>query len=130
MEAVVVALLVAATAVSIVVIAVAVGLWLRAVLRSTDGRTDERLGEPSPVDARAVPFMVLAAVVLLGVRVLRGLPPSFRDTAFAALFLGFTVSAAWYLLGRRGRPSRTARIQGVSALTAAGVGALWGLAPD
>jgi hypothetical protein len=129
MEAVVVLTLVAVTAVSTVVMVVAVGLWLRDVIRSREGQTDERLGEPSPLDVRAVPLMVLAAVVLAGVQSLRGVPVSFRDTAFAGLFMGFALSAAWYLLARRlpALPHET-RAFGVSAVVAAGFGVLWGLA--
>jgi hypothetical protein len=129
MEAVVVLGLVAVTAGSAVVMVVAVGLWLRDVIRSRDGQTDERLGEPSPLDVRAVPLMVLAAVVLAGVQSLRGVPVSFQDTTFAALFLGFGLSAAWYLLARRSPGlSHGTRAFGVSAVVAAGFGALWGLA--
>jgi hypothetical protein len=129
MEAVVVLSLVVVTAVSTVVMVVAVGVWLRDVIRSRDGQTDERLGEPSPLDVRAVPLMVLAALVVAGVQSLRGVPVSFQDTAFAALFMGFALSAAWYLLARRSPalPHGT-RALGVSAVGAAGFGALWGLA--
>jgi hypothetical protein len=129
MQAVVVFTLVTVTAVSAVVMAVAVTLWLRDVIRSRDGHTDERLGEPSPLDVRAVPLMVLAAVVLAGVQSLRGVPVSFRDTAFAALFMGFALSAAWYLLARRSPElPHGGRALGISAVVAAGFGALWGLA--
>jgi hypothetical protein len=129
MEAVLVLTLVAVTAVSTVVMVVAVGLWLRDVIRSRDGQTDHRLGEPSPLDVRAVPLMVLAAVVLAGVQSLRGVRVSFQDTAFAALFMGFALSAAWYLLARRSPTlPRGSRALGISAVFAAGFGALWGLA--
>lgn len=128
MDAVVVIMLIAVTVTSALVMLVAITFWVREVLRSRDGETDQRLGEPSPVDVRAVPMMVLTAVVLVGVQYLRGEPLSFRDTAFAALFVGFTLSAAWYLLARRSLPSETARVQKLSALAAAGFGGLWGLA--
>jgi hypothetical protein len=129
MKAVVVLTLVAVTAFSTVVMVVAVGLWLRDVIRSRDGQTDERLGVPSPLDVRAVPLMVLAAVVLAGVQSLRGVRVSFQDTAFAALFMGFALSAAWYLLARRSPTlPHGSRALGISAVFAAGFGALWGLA--
>jgi len=129
MQAVVVLTLVAVTAISAVVMVVAVGLWLRDVLRSRDGQTDERVGEPNPLDVRAVPLMALAAVILAGVQSLRGVPVSFQDTAFAALFMGFALSAAWYLLARRSPPlPHGSRVLGISTVVAAGFGALWGLA--
>ncbi|UOY03039.1 hypothetical protein [Blastococcus sp. PRF04-17] len=128
MDAVVVIALVAVTATSAVVMVVAMALWIREVLRSRDGETDRRLGEPSPVDLRAVPMMAVTAGVLLGVQYMRGARLSYGESAFAALFAGFALSAAWYLLARRSRSAETGRVQGVSALAAAGFGALWGLA--
>jgi hypothetical protein len=114
-----------------VIMVVAVTLWLREVLRSRDGATDERLGEPSPVDGRAVPFMVLAGVVSLGVLYIRGEPLLFRNAAFAAVFIGFALSAGWYLLARRSPVlPKSSGVQALSTVVAACFGALSGLAVD
>ena len=129
MQAVIVLTVITVTAVSTVVMVVAVALWLRDVIRSRDGQTDERLGSPSPLDVRAMPLMVLAAVVMAGVQSLRGVRFSFQDTAFSALFMGFAFSAAWYLLARRSPElPHGSRAVGLWAVVAAGFGALWGLA--
>lgn len=110
------------------IISAAVFLWLRDVLRSKDGETDGRMGEPSPVDERAVPWMALTAAVTFGVVYLRQVPASFGTVVFPAVFAGFALSAGWYLMARRSPEEGRARVQLGSGAIAAGFGALSGLA--
>jgi len=107
--------------VSMAVTAVAVGLWTRDVLREQD--TDGV--EPSPVSARSVPYILLAGCVFIGTRLFRGEPLSFNEVGFAAMFIGFTCSAGWYLLARRGTEVAVGgSVAKLSAVVAASYGAL------
>lgn len=106
---------------SIAVTALAVGLWTRDVLRDED--TDGV--EPSPVSKRSATYILLAGSVFIGIRLIRGEPLSFNAMGFTAMFIGFALSAGWYLLARTGAewPSRS-KIDKLSAVVAACFGAL------
>ncbi len=105
---------------SIVVMTVAMALWLRDVVRGED----DDAHEPSPLDTRAVPFMLMTVVVLAGVRLSRGQPLSFIETVFPEAFIGFALSAGWYLLARRSPEAHTKQIGRASAAVAVSFGAL------
>lgn len=123
MRAVVLLLWSTMTLASCVVMSVAVLAWVREVLRGTD--RDER--EPSPVNERVAPFMVVAALAVAAVRLLRDEPFAFLDTVFPAVFIGFALSCAWYLLARRDgadEPQRRGTVDAVSLAVAGAFGAL------
>jgi hypothetical protein len=112
---------------SAMVIAVALGYWLRDVRRNQD--TDGV--EPSPVSERAALYMLLAGVVFIGTRLARGQSLPFGFIAFAAVFIGFGLSACWYLLARRATDGPSAsRVAMFSGGVAASFGALSALATN
>ena len=102
-------------------IAVALVYWLNDVRRNKD--TDGV--EPSPVSDRSALYMLLAGCVFVGTRLVRGESLPFGFIVFVAVFIGFGISAGWYLLARRASdgpsPSRVAMF---SAGVAAAFGAL------
>ena len=111
---------------SVVVTAVAVGLWLRDVLRERD--TDGV--EPSPLSKRSAIYSLLAGCVFIGIRLTRGESVSFLFAGFTAVFIGFALSAGWYLLDRRATGARSRRqVDTLSAVVAASFGALSALTP-
>jgi len=111
---------------SVAVTAVAVGLWLRDVLRERD--TDGV--EPSPLSKRSAIYSVLAGCVFIAIRLARGESLSFFFAGFTAVFIGFALSAGWYLLARKATdgPSRR-EVDNLSAVVAASFGALSALTP-
>lgn len=111
----------AMTVSGMVVMGIAIALWLPDVIRGED----DDANEPSPVDKRAAPFMLLTALVLAGVRLSRSQPLSFSDTVFAAAFIGFALSAGWYLLARRSPQGHSSKqIKRASAAVAVTFGTL------
>ena len=110
--------------VTTLVITVALALWVRDLVRDRglDGP------EPSPISERVVPFMLLSALVLAAVRLLQGDPVSFTDTVFPAVFIGFGLSAGWYLLDVRSSGLRPRTVDQWSVAIAASFGVLSGLA--
>ena len=131
MESLVVVSWIVMATVSAAVIAVALGLWIRDIRRHKDiDGVDIDGVEPSPFSDRAALYMLLALLVSVGTRLARGESPSFVFSAFAAVFIGFGLSASWYLLARRatGGPSpRT--VATYSVVIAACFGVLSGLTP-
>jgi hypothetical protein len=110
---------------SLAVTGVAVGLWVRDVVR----KQDLDGVEPSPVTFRSALYSLLAGLVLWGTRLARGEPLSFNDLAFSALLIGFGLSAGWYLLARRTADGPSARtVARISAVIASSHGALAALA--
>jgi len=106
---------------SAAVIAVALGCWLRDVRRNQD--TDGV--EPSPVSERSALYMLLAGSVFIGTRLARGESLPFGFIGFAAAFIGFGLSAGWYLLARRASDGPSpGRVAMFSAGVAASFGAL------
>ena len=106
---------------SMAVTAVAVGLWARDVLRDQD--TDGV--EPAPVSRRSISYILLAGSVFIGTRLVSGEPLIFNAMGFTAMYIGFALSAGWYLLALRGDegPSRSI-VDKFSAVVAASFGAL------
>lgn len=111
---------------SVAVTAVAMGLWLRDVLREQD--TDDV--EPSPLSKRSAIYSLIAGCVFVGIRLARGEPLSFFFAGFTAMFIGFALSAGWYLLARRAtkQPSRS-EVDKFSAVVAASFGGLSAFTP-
>jgi hypothetical protein len=105
---------------SAAVTAVAIGLWLRDVLRERD--TDGV--EPSPVSERSALYMLLAGCVFMGTRFARGESLSFGEAAFTAVFIGFALSAGWYLLTRGTEGPSRSKVDEFSAVVAASFGLL------
>ena len=120
MEAIVVVSWSAMAVGSAAVITVALVYWLRDVL----GNRDIEGVEPSPVSERSALYTLLAGFVI-GTRLARGESLRFGYLGFAAAFIGFALSAGWYLLARRSTdgpsPSTVATF---SAVVAAFFGAL------
>jgi drug/metabolite transporter (DMT)-like permease len=111
---------------SIAVTAVAMGLWFRDVLRERD--TDGV--EPSPLSKRSAIYSVLALSVFIGIRLARGESVSVLFAGFTAVFIGFALSASWYLLQRRATDTPSPRqVDKLSAIVAASFGALSALTP-
>jgi hypothetical protein len=125
MEMVAAAVAVVLTAVLVVVVGVALVPWLRNVLRDEDGGAAST--EPSPVDLRTLPYVLLTAVSVAAVRELRGADWSWTDAVLPAALLGFAVSSAWYL--RRRRDPEAWSHWPLAALAAVVLGTAWGLAP-
>jgi len=108
------------------VIAVAMGLWVRDVVRERD--TDGV--EPAPVSARSAIFSLLALGAFVGVRLARGESVPLLFAALTAMFIGFALSASWYLLERRKTSApRRGQVDKLSAVVAASFGALAALTP-
>jgi hypothetical protein len=107
-----------------VVVLVALVPWLRTVLRDEGDAPDDR--EPSPVDLRTLPYVLVTAASVAVVRELRTVPWSLLDALLPSVLLGFGVSAAWYLLRQRGVERTTWPVALTAAVT---FGALWGLSP-
>jgi hypothetical protein len=107
------------------VVVVALVPWLRAILRDEDDAPGA--GEPSPVDLRALPYVLLTASSVAAVRELRQVPWSVADVVLPAAVLGFGISAAWYLLRRRDAEAPT--WWPLAVVVALVFGGLWGLAP-
>ena len=126
MEAIVVVSWSAMAVSSAAVITVALVYWLRDVL----GNQDTDGVEPSPVSERSALYTLLAGFVFIGTRLARGESLPFGYLGFTAAFIGFTLSAGWYLLARRSTegpsPSTVATF---SAVVAAFFGALSALTP-
>jgi hypothetical protein len=92
--------------------------------------TDRGVDDPSPVSRRNAPYIGLAAAAVALVRYLRDEPLGFRDMVFAGGFIGFALSAGWYLAARRSPALAAGRRQAVvSAVVALCFGVLSGLAP-
>ena len=108
------------------VITVALGYWLREVL----GNQDTDGVEPSPVSQRSALYTLLAGFAFIGTRLARGESLPFSYIGFTATFIGFTLSAAWYLIARRANhgPSRST-VATFSGVIAASFGALSALTP-
>lgn len=108
------------------VTAVAMIYWLTENIR---GRAFDG-PEPSPVDKTTVPYMAMTSLAIAAVRWARSQPLDLVETAFFGLVMGFSVSAATYLVARR-KPGayRGARLWGAS-FVALCFGGLTGLVSD
>ena len=105
-------------------IATALAVWLR------DLACDRHRGqEPSPVNERVAPFMLLTALLYSGVRWASGESLTFVEAVFPAAFIGFALSSVCYLDQRLGWGLSTRRLDLLGLAVAGAFGSLWGLAP-